>query len=100
MEQNFNSKLDFLLDEDRLPFLTSSEEAKKKVLGRIEMTDNVIPLHRPKKIYTGLAIAASIAVLLVFTISFFGSEKVQNTSESILVHTLPDGSTIYLNANA
>lgn len=100
MDQNFNSKLDFLLDENRLPFSTSSEEAKKKVMGRIEMTDKVIPLHQPNRIYTGLAIAASIAVLLVFSLSFFGSETVRNSSESVLVHTLPDGSTVHLNANA
>lgn len=100
MDRNFNTKLDFLLDEDRLPFSTSSEEAKKKVMGRIEMTDNVIPLHRPKRIYTGLAIAASIAALLVFSISFIGSETVRNSSESVLAHTLPDGSTVHLNVNA
>ena len=100
MEPNLNSKLDFLLGENRLPFSTTSEEAKKKVMGRIEMTDKVMPLHQPNRLYTRLAIAASIAVLLTFCISFFGSKTVQNTGESVLAHTLPDGSTVHLNTEA
>ena len=100
MEHDFNSKLDLLLDENRLSFSTSHEEARRRVMGRIEMTEKVIPLHRPNKFYSKLAIAASIAALLTFSISFFGSETVQNPGSSVLAHTLPDGSTIYLNSNA
>jgi ferric-dicitrate binding protein FerR (iron transport regulator) len=100
VEHDFNSKLDLLLDENRLSFSTSQEEARRRVMGRIEMTEKVILLHRPNRIYSKLAIAASIAALLTFSISFFGSETVQNSSDSILVHTLPDGSIIYLNSNA
>jgi transmembrane sensor len=100
VEHDFNSKLDLLLDESRLSFSTSHEEARRRVMGRIEMTEKVIPLHRPNKFYSKLAIAASIAALLTFSISFFGSETVQNLGSSVLAHTLPDGSTIYLNSNA
>lgn len=100
MEQDFNSKLDFLLDENRLPFSTSQEAAGKKVMGRIENTENVIPLYRSSGFVSKLALAASVAALLTFSISFFGSETVRNSSVSVLPHSLPDGSTIYLNSNA
>lgn len=100
MEHDFNSKLDLLLDENRLSFSTSHEEARQRVMGRIEMTEKVIPLHRSNKFYSKLAIAASVAALLTFSISFFGTEKIQNSSDSVMAHTLPDGSTIYLNSNA
>jgi ferric-dicitrate binding protein FerR (iron transport regulator) len=100
VEHDFNSKLDLLLDENRLSFSTSHEEARRRVMGRIEMTEKVIPLHRPNKFYSKLAIAATVAALLTLSISFFGTEKVQNSSDFVLAHTLPDGSTIYLNSNA
>lgn len=89
--------MDSLLSEDRLPFSTSTEDAKRRVMRRVEKADNVIPLKSSNRILTKLAIAASIAVFLGLSYSFFGSETVVNSSDSVMAHTLPDGSIIYMN---
>jgi len=100
VEHDFNSKLDFLLDRDRLPFSTTQVEAKSRVLKRIGNTGEVIPLSRAKKIYSRLAIAASIAAVLALSIGLLGSETVVNSGDSALAHELPDGSTIHLSPDA
>jgi ferric-dicitrate binding protein FerR (iron transport regulator) len=100
VEQDFNSKLDFLLNENRLSFSTSQEDARSRVMRRVEKTEKVIPLYRSKNVYSKLAVAASIAILFTSSVAFFGSETVENSSDSVLAHTLPDGSIIFMNTNA
>ncbi len=69
-------------------------------MRRIEKTEKVIPLYRSNNVYSKLAIAASIAILFTFSLAFFGSETVENSGESVLAHTLPDGSIIFMNPQA
>ncbi|HKK38703.1 MAG TPA: FecR family protein [Cryomorphaceae bacterium] len=69
-------------------------------MRRIEETDKVIPLLRSGRIYSKLAIAASIAAVFALSIGFLGSETVENSSDSVLAHELPDGSTIHLSPDA
>ncbi len=60
-----------------------------------------IPIHRSgRNVYWKLAVAASVAALLVFSVSMLGTEEIFNANNSVQAHVLPDGSTVYLNSGA
>ena len=74
MKQDFNSKLDSLLHEERIAFKTSQESAQRKVMERISETTPVIPIQRNFKPVYRLAVAASVAVIAALSVVFVGNE--------------------------
>jgi len=88
------------LTEDRLPFTTSTAEAKERVLRRTIENENVVAFYRPRRLFLKLAAAASISILLVLSVAIFGSEKIRNEGKTVQAYSLPDGSRVYLNAGA
>ncbi|MCH2214242.1 MAG: FecR domain-containing protein [Flavobacteriales bacterium] len=100
MKQDFNTKLDSLLREERIAFRSSQESAKRSVMERIGHPVPVIPIRRNSKNLYRLAIAASVAVLAALSIVFVGNKSIENNTEEIVAHTLPDGSEVFMRPNS
>jgi ferric-dicitrate binding protein FerR (iron transport regulator) len=95
VKQDFNSKLDLLLTEERIAYRDSNEVAKQKVLQRIQVETKVIAIDSGKRTYRALAAAAAIAIVAVLSVSFLGDQTI-TTGQTPLVVSLPDGSEVKL----
>ena len=100
MKQDFNSKLESLLREERIPFKTSQAGAKRNVMERISETTPVIPIKSSFRPIYRLAVAASVAVIAVLSVYFTGNESIENNTQEVLSHTLPDGSEVFMRPNS
>ncbi|MEM9051783.1 MAG: FecR family protein [Bacteroidota bacterium] len=100
MKQDFNNKLDSLLQEERIAFKTSPESAKRKVMERISETTPVIPIRRNFKPVYRLAVAASVALVAALAVAFIGNKSIENNTEEVIAHSLPDGSEVFMRPNS
>jgi len=100
VKEDFNSKLNTLLHQERIAFATSPEIAKKKVIERIGKKSAVIPIQRNTNPIVKLAIAASVAVIAALSVFFFGNDTIKNDSGTVASHLLPDGSEVFLRPNS
>lgn len=95
----FEEKLDYCLQESRIPSLLSKDEARFQVMNRI----NVSGSERNAGFPLFLKVAAAVLVLVVGSFVswyFLGIEVLENKGPGIAEYTLPDGSIVKLNKNS
>ncbi|MEM7299360.1 MAG: FecR domain-containing protein [Bacteroidota bacterium] len=99
---------DSSFEDELTQYLKNAESAKIPVgKGKKEIWDKIeerIPEGKSRSFrpWAFIAVAAAVALVVTFSLVFQSSETVRISTEigQSLIHTLPDGSTVTLNANS
>jgi len=102
VKDNFNKLPEHLLNESRLPFSRSKEEAWQNIQIRIAETKET-GIYRINRFSPALRWAAGIAIVLgvLVSLAYLTGNVTINSGDSIMAdaHVFPDGSEVSLNAN-
>lgn len=100
LENSFEEKLDYCLQKSRIPYNLSKEEARIKIMDRINSSTSGSEKAGASMF---VRVAAGMLVLILGSVVayyFIGMSVIENKSSQSAEYTLPDGSLVKLNKRA